>query len=1470
MRRNFKTIHKINIQKQNTDENRGKKKRRWGIKSCLSILLAATVTTTTIYSQVLYAQAETGEAPDGKIPFYHFQQLKETEYTLPVKDSKEATISRLYEMGLPKTLTVTTQPESVPPEPVIPDMPKEDITVSDNDTDVTDVNVTEDISNPDVTDKDLTGDLSGSGVEDTETSGGVDTPEVKDPENPSGSGTEGTDTAEGTDNTEVKDPENPSGSEVEGTDTAEGTDNTEDKDFENPSGSEAEGTDTDGETDNTEVKDSTENSSGSDAEGTDASQKTGSSDGGTTARSVTVPDMPVNSAPEEAPVVIMTSKSNADSDVTNNNPGGSTGSGESGEPQTIELEVEWDCDYYEEIRDSYVFTPKWNEEKYDYKGTQEEIQEITVKFEDILAIPRVTKEDELEAAFENLSTDGSEYRIILQDNIALSKTLEVVLPAGANVTLQSDGGEDGTVYSLTRGSTDPTNPGAPPFTDAMLKIVTPEAVQAAGDVPMPLAEDQNAGGTLTLRDITIDGKKVGVVSDPSYPDNQVNAPAVIVNGGHLTLENGASVINNYNIGTYLVNENGQPVLDENGANIYAIPPCGGGIWACGGVLELQKGCHISNNHAVLSGGGVYLDSGAVLRYYAEAEALTGNTVHEGGTGADLYACAGSTICYDPALFVIWSTFYIDPAAEMIPDGSALDMDTPIEIYLNVSENSGYSFREVKDKLESTFGDRVTVLLPKTYIDTTDLRNWYVYDHYDSNCWDATDTNGNNIPDSWEKAYREYLHRPYYVYNTSYTPTNGKINDIPTWLKGSNTSTLVPFKEHIYSRIEKGMPEMTFAGYDVDANVDFLFYDPKSNGQKVVEFDVDSSKVNTHTLTNTGFLVNTGVKNSGNDQLLSGYLVYYTYGAEMKDEISKDPETGNEIHTQVPTGRIIAKTISLIKFDDVSINSLHNGGGIYALTRNSQTIQVLSGSDNPSQLNWDSQMSIEITVDPDQVTVKQWPKKDADSSAAQTFTWSLGENTGADAGSDTDEDVSGNDVGGAAGGNTVYNGFGPLVAYNSHACSIASSFTYSNLRMWFTNPDEEKTLMSPLMEADFSQEEGNDKYVKKYYMNLLGTSGNKYNTMDEDMGKEYFEYLYMMQDEGIGLITDADTPFEPYLGQNGSQNLYEISSLAGKADLDALVTSLRSYLPRYSSTVLSDKVASDEITRAEPQKAIGNIWLKNPGGDDRQISRILDGNKLPEYFWVEIMDISYNPGGDTDISYSLLKPGSSRYLPLPLGSEGGSGEDSAVFFSVRGATGVNFVITHDENEWPAGEYTVRQQISGSEIYGYSYFTLLRPTFVEEPPEIPPENPPENPPVISPAETPVVSTPVSGSSGGSHSSEPVLEAPEITVPSVIQPTVTSDGASQPKTGDGMFPAIPVACGACTAFMMKIMLWMYDVDFDIVTEHKEEVVRSLILWGKGSTRPRIYLAIVALTAVITAYHLLKAFVANSKQIVRERLGI
>lgn len=124
-----------------------------------------------------------------------------------------------------------------------------------------------------------------------------------------------------------------------------------------------------------------------------------------------------------------------------------------------------------------------------------------------------------------------------------------------------------------------------------------------------------------------------------------------------------------------------------------------------------------------------------------------------------------------------------------------------------------------------------------------------------------------------------------------------------------------------------------------------------------------------------------------------------------------------------------------------------------------------------------------------------------------------------------------------------------------------------------------------------------------------------------------------------------------------------------------------------------------------------------------------------------------------------------------------------------------MITRDENEWPAGEYAVREQIGDSHIYGYSYFTLTRPTFIEPAPEI-----------------------------------------------------------------------PVACGACTAFMLKIMLWMYDVDFDIITERRSGAVADPL--GK---RFRQTPDLCCDRRLHCGHHRLPSSESICrKQIVRERLGI
>lgn len=1375
-----------------------KKYGKWrGIRSCLSVFLAAVVTVTTIHSQVLFVQAENGGETDNRTRFTFLAPSNyQKDYHLEKKGTLADTLAQLptsLPVNMEKTDDKTDTGETVP--------------------DVSDGNPTED-----------------AGQKESD----QDTAENTDSENAAASA------------------DNNSENKPGDTDSGENSPNMS-------------GDATDGENSPNMSGDTVNSENNESTSGTVADSENGGDASGDAAAlpdaslQTTVPDAPVYSAPGELSAAVITASGNDPSgtpgnsdpepDSEENSPVLSTEPApeedsaprddatddakdtalqtaetdvsqnaalQTDETTRQELPVSWSCDHYDDMRDSYVFTATWNKSLFECTGG--EVPTITVTFEETPFL--VSSEEELRQAFitlfENPPEDETPVSIVLTDNIPLSDTLYIPTDWLKNIqiTLESKMDESSAGFSLTRGRAS----SGTTFSGAMLLFGNYPAQGA--DVPAPASTDSSPAGalTLTLRNITIDGKvfEGAGINSSMVPteNNKADAPAVI-SSGHLILESGARIVHNYNCGTYLRDENGSFVLDENDAKVYDIPPCGGGLWVCGGTVDLQKGCHIQYNAADRSGGGIYLNPGAVLRHYTEAEALTGNTAVTGG-GADLYACANSTIYYDPAVFIQWSTFYIDPAAALIPDGFTLDTDTPIEIYLNVDEDSGYSFREVKDKLESAFGDKVTVLLPQTYIDTTDLRNWYVYDHYDTNCWEQADTNGNNIPDSWEKAYSEYLHRPYYAYVPTHTASL-PASDIPTWLKRNVTSAasgrtlyLDPFKEHIYSRTENGRPEMTFAGYDVKPSVDFLFYDPKSNGEKIVNFDVDSTKVNTHTLDGNGFLVNTGIKTVGGQQTLSGYLIYYTYEDEKVPDGTTTDENGNTITTWRPTGRTIATNISLYKFDNVNIANLHDNG-ISILTSGSGSKLI-----GTSELNgWDDKMSIEIIVSPEKITVAQQPKNGGGSAAK--FEWEISDNG--------------------------YNGFGPLVAYTRHSCQLASSFTYSDLHMRFTNPDREKSLLSSLMEADFSQK-GN---VKKYFLNLLGKSGSaSYGDETSTEFGQYHEFLYLMQHEGVGLITDADTPFEKYLGQNGSKNLYEIPNPDKKADLNGLVTSLRSYLYMYNSTEIGNPEGAN-LTTSPAAKPIGNIWLAD--ANNVQIRGTLNCNALRYPYIMNVMDIACNLPQDQEntITYSLLKPGSSTYLPL--GTETGGTEEAAAFSLPGRSSGVSFVITDDPVEWPTGEYVVRQQVNDSTIYGYSYFTLTRPAFTEEQPE----------PVPVPVPDTIIASPASSSPG----------RPEIAALTGTPEILPSDGASQPKTGDGMFPAMPVACGACTAFMLKIMLWMYDMDFEAITELKLDTVQALISWGKGAAKPRVYLAIAALTVVITAYHIVKALYESSRQFVRERLG-
>lgn len=868
---------------------------------------------------------------------------------------------------------------------------------------------------------------------------------------------------------------------------------------------------------------------------------------------------------------------------------------ETEESGRVEVPVSWQCsqDYENTELDSYTFQPVVNAAGYALAEEMQERPVILVRIRMQETVPDAAVYVSEQTALQEAVNNGAEY-VVLETDIALSAALTI--PSDAGLIL------DGQGHSLLRGSD-----GNGQYEGVLLFL--------AGEP----GTEEGQYAELTIKNCRINGQ-----SD----NGRSGAPAVITYG-RLKLDSGAVVENNDNYGTY----EGEVILDY-----------GGGIQVYR-ELEIADGAMVTGNFADELGGGVYLADGAVL--YLLADVVQGNMVGESdGFGSDIYACNGSTIYYAGSIVMDRESFYLCPNAVLINLDQALmqlsDSDADIEIFLSISEGSGYSMDEVKAQLEQLgkrLGKNIRILTARQVIDTTDLTEWYVYDHYDTNlnCWDPLDQNANGKPDAWETAYPN---RKYYSYSESmiYTPAN-PVYTIKDWLESAEYgahSRLTAFKEHIYTRSQKGQPEMTFVGYGKTPNVDFLYYDPQSNGEKVVNFDVDSSQVRTHTLAGNGFLVNAGV----NGNYLNGYLVYYTYAADA-----------------------VATRVSIREVKNINVDSLHNG--LYSVAG----LPEVAGAVIPAG-TWDTQMSIEIIAKPGSITVRQKPMAaDGDvSKITPLLTYQITNPTG-------------------------YSGFGPLVAYQSHACDMASSFTYSNLRMYFTNPKLEKdTLLNPFQDADFTQNTP-EKETRKYFLNLVGDAQHEGVPLDYNESSSfahYQAYLELMQKEGVGLITDKHTPFEAYLGPSGAENsnLQEVTGSSGKPTVQELMDQLQSYLEKNTTTAWNPDAFDPALTPANSNVSAGNIWLADSTGI--QIRDVIEEDMLEGGYRITIKDdqISCNQGGT--VKYFIQKPGS-------------------VEFELLSVNGNSFEVTADASEWPAGSYIVRQEIGGSPVYGHAGFEVERPSY-----------------------------------------------------------------------------------------------------------------------------------------------------------------
>lgn len=864
----------------------------------------------------------------------------------------------------------------------------------------------------------------------------------------------------------------------------------------------------------------------------------------------------------------------------------------------MEVEVTWECANYDTETEerSYTFVPKWDEAEWSFKETEENrIPTVEVVYTEPGS--EVSTEEELAAAFA-----AGLGQITLKNDIFLTKPLK--LPAAAKIEL------DGKGFSLFRGTTTADDGSSSEFTGVMICMDGADYTDGTY-------------GRLTLKDIIVDGK--------TETADHAGAPAIL-DKGELILETGAVVTNNDNHGT-------SPEADGEG--VEEILPYGGGIQVYG-KLTVMEGSSITKNRAEERGGGVYLFSGSMLELYADV--IKDNSVGlVGGKqyGADLYAEEGSRIYFDPSIDMDRPEFYICEGVIPSPQKPPADAARK-ELYIYVNEDSGYTSSQIAE-LKAELGKMGYIVLEgRTDIDTTDLQDWYVYDHYDTNCWSEEEWKA-------EGGYGDNEKRKYYPYtakNSSYyhfpggtdDPEGKNVTTIEAWLDNPDYGTgrnryLAQFKEHIYVRPDpKGSALMTFVGYGEDPLVDFMYYDPKSDGEKVVDFDVDSTVVDTHTLLGNGFLVNTGVDENGN---LSGYLVLYTYSGQN------------------------ASALILYRVQGQA-DRLHQGP-LSSTTREITRIGI-NGSD------WKDLMSVQIRVTPNKIAVRQQPQdQGTDISKAAPI---------------LEYDIPAGDVSG-------YSGFGPLVAYGSHGCSDASSFTYSDLRMYYTNPRLAGTnMLSPVEKADFTQ-----VGMQKYFVDLFGGSGYYFNEMDR--GDLYHEYMKMMQTEGIALVTDRKTPFAPYLGEaNGSDsNLFELGTGGPLPNPKELAQRIHNSISSKGSTELEEKVEQGALTEPSPKGSVGNIWLKSVETGE-QIRETLYGNDFPDSGYqiqvIDDSDIAYYHEGATGVTYEILKPKAKDYETLGL--------------STAPSQYPITIPKGGQADWPAGFYTVRQKVDGSGVDGYAYFTL----------------------------------------------------------------------------------------------------------------------------------------------------------------------
>jgi len=372
----------------------------------------------------------------------------------------------------------------------------------------------------------------------------------------------------------------------------------------------------------------------------------------------------------------------------------------------------------------------------------------------------------------------------------------------------------------------------------------------------------------------------------------------------------------------------------------------------------------------------------------------------------------------------------NPNVEVVLAAGASNMD--------VSNFAG----DLKAELLSKYGitdDRVKVTAVQTNeITTKDEFNWQIYDHYYAPNYP---TNG-TPPAGWPANI------PYFYYEEQ-SPYDSDLYFTEADSADDSLKYCSNRLAHIYSKDK----DILFVGYSVPAFKDFMLYPDTIAGKKKIEFTIEESQIDTHTLEGAGFLFNTGITTDGEGvDRMNGYLVIYDYSSAWFDNVNEN---------------WVGKKINLYQFSNVDVNAFHeeqsydisdlagSGGGITLLASKnslstSTTLNIrIEATKNSLKLFEDNQIIYDTTT--------------------------------------TDSGITISDTG-------AY-GFGPLVGYGSHYCSSLTYFTYKNITM---TTESIKSFLDVIREPEWQDN------TRKYLVNLDDDG-----VTDFANGEKLAEILYRM-------------------------------------------------------------------------------------------------------------------------------------------------------------------------------------------------------------------------------------------------------------------------------------------------------------------------------------------------------------------------